>query len=452
MHGDLKAGQAKRIAVIGTGISGLSAAWLLSKRHHVTVYEKDDRLGGHSNTVDVKVGENTLAVDTGFIVYNDVNYPNLVALLDYLGVETVPTDMSFSVSIGEGTFEYAGSDVWGLIAQRSNLLRPRFFRMVWDIRRFYRDAPGLLSNSDHNTTLGEYLTEQRYSNAFVHDHLMPMGAAIWSTPPDKMLGYPTRSFVRFCQNHGLLSLKGRPAWRTIPGGAREYVRRIRKELPGPVRLGEGVQAIRRHEEAVLVRDGSGVVNLFDDVVIATHADTALRLLADPDRLEQEVLGAFSYQRNRAVLHRDSALMPRRRAAWASWNYLASCEAERHQGLSVSYWMNRLQHLDPHHPLFVTLNPYREPAREKVFAEFDYMHPVFDRATEVAQHELWSLQGQRHTWFCGSYFGWGFHEDGLQAGLAVAEDLGGMKRPWCVENESYRIQRRALRPNVEHVAA
>jgi len=444
VHGSFETVRPKKIAVVGSGISGLSAAWLLSKRHHVTLYEEDGRLGGHTNTVEVMTDGGSIPVDTGFIVYNEVNYPNLVAFFDHLDVETVETDMSFSVSIGNGAFEYAGSDLNGLFAQRRNILRPRFYRMIHDIRRFYREAPRLLAGEADGPSLADYLTAGRYSDIFIQDHLIPMGAAIWSTPADRMLDYPAGSFVRFCENHGLLRLKDRPMWRTVVGGAREYVRRIHAGLSGPAHIGKGVRAIRREQSMVLIRDDEGRIEFFDDVVIATHADTALRLLGDPDQRERSVLGAFSYQPNRAVLHSDPSLMPRRKAAWASWNYLAPSDGD--DNLSVTYWMNRLQPIDRCHPLFVTLNPHAGPAPDRVIAEVDYTHPIFDSATAAAQRKLWSLQGRRHTWFCGAYFGWGFHEDGLQSGLAVAEDLGGLRRPWAVDGESGRIHRTPVAPD------
>jgi len=452
LHGTFESAPPKRIAIIGSGISGLSAAWLLSKRHRVTLYEKDDRLGGHTHTVDVDVGETRIPVDTGFIVYNVVNYPNLVEFLKYLDVETTSTEMSFSVSVGEGAFEYAGSDLWGLIAQKRNLLRPRFYRMVSDLRRFYSEAPTVLGEGAEHQTLGDYLREQEYGETFVNDHLIPMGAAIWSTPANKMLDYPVKSFVKFCENHGLLRLRGRPTWRTVIGGARKYVERIREELTGPVRVAREACLVTRRPDGVIVRDNSGHIEIFDDVVIAAHADQALRLLADPDPRERALLGAFAYQQNRAVLHSDPALMPRRRGAWASWNYLTPrCEGNS-DGLSVTYWMNRLQPIGSSKQIFVTLNPYREPVPGTILKEVEYSHPIFDRRSEQAQKDLWSLQGRRNTWFCGAYFGWGFHEDGLQSGLAVAEDLGGLRRPWIVDNESYRIERQAIDTASEGQAA
>jgi len=426
------------VAVIGSGIAGLAAAWLLQRRHAVTLYEKDARLGGHCNTVDVlDDAGNRLAVDTGFIVYNEINYPNLVGLFQHLGVPTQPSDMSFAVSLGAGRLEYAGTDLSGLFAQPSNLLRPRFWAMLRDIVRFYRAAPALLAApAAAGLSLGRYLAIGGYSRAFTEDHLLPMGAAIWSSTMADMLAYPAHSFVRFFASHGLLRLAGRPPWRTIAGGSRTYVACLAAALGDGVRPACPVRAIRRLKDAVLVEEAGGRIARFDQVVIAAHADQALGLLADPSAEERELLGRFRYAQNEAVLHTDAALMPRRRHAWASWNYLG--DAGRRDALCVTYWMNRLQGLATRTNIFVTLNPVRTPRAESVRATFRYEHPGYDAAAMAAQAKLWSLQGTQRTWYCGAYFGAGFHEDALQSGLAVAEALGGVRRPWSVPDESGRI--------------
>lgn len=420
-----------RIAVIGSGISGLSCAWLLNQRHDVVLYERADRLGGHTNTVTANASTGPVAVDTGFIVFNEATYPNLIALFEHLGVASRATDMSFSVSLEGGGFEYAAP---ALFAQRRNMLRPRFWSMLSEVLRFYREAPAALAAlEDPNLSLGAFLRQGRFSAAFRDDHLLPMAAAIWSSPAEALLDYPAASFLRFCDNHGLLKLAGRPAWRSVIDGSRTYVERIAETLGSSVRLGRDVVEVRRTGDGVTVLERNGRHERFDHVVIATHADQALAMLDAPTEAERRTLGAFRYSRNLAVLHTDPALMPKRRRAWASWNYIGS-----EDGLCVSYWMNRLQGL-PGQDLFVTLNPPQPPRPDALLRSELYEHPIFDAAALRAQGALWDLQGAGGVWFCGAHFGAGFHEDGLQSGLAVAEQLGGVRRPWTVADESGRIQ-------------
>ena len=423
------------VAVIGSGISGLSAAWLLNRDHDVQVFEADGRIGGHSNTIDVAGAP----VDTGFIVYNEATYPNLTALFAHLGVATRETDMGFAVSLdgrqNRGPLEYAGGDLGGLFAQRRNWVSPRFWRMLVDLVKFYRRAPRDLAGLG-DMALGAYLDRLGVGAAFRDDHLYPMAAAIWSTPVAQIPDYPAAAFIRFCDNHGLLNLGARPPWRTVEGGSRAYVERMVMPLAGRIRTNLPVRAVRRLPHGVDVVTDEGT-RRFDHVVIATHGDAALALLPDADADERRVLGAFGYRANSAVLHSDPALMPRRRRVWSAWNYAAISGTS---SLSVTYWMNRLQTwLPDDRPLFLTLNPLTEPDPALVHARIAYDHPVFDAAAGAAQAELWSLQGRRRTWFCGAHFGAGFHEDGLQAGLAVAEALGGGRRPWEVSGESARIQ-------------
>lgn len=436
-RGPAGAGPVLDIAVIGSGIAGLSAAWLLSQRHRVTLFEADSRPGGHSNTVAVQGARGRIAVDTGFIVYNEVAYPNLTALFAHLGVATQASEMSFAVSLDQGALEYSGTDLRGLFAQRSNLVSRRFWSMLRDLVRFYRQAPGDAARFGL-VPLDSYLDVRGYSQAFRDDHLYPMAAAIWSTSAARVGDYPTETFVRFCENHHLLQLTNRPRWRTVTGGSARYVERLTEGLGERLRLDSAAVEVRRGADGVSVcTEGAGAAGRFDQVVIATHADQALRLLPDASDDEQRVLGAFGYSRNRAVLHSDPALMPQRRAVWSSWNYAA--DRRRQQPPCVTYWMNRLQDIPQETPLFLTLNPTREPRPEHLIRSEIYEHPLFNMAAIRAQDALWSLQGRRRTWFCGAYFGSGFHEDGLQAGLAVAEALGGVRRPWSVANESGRIR-------------
>ena len=451
--GGRSGGNLVKIAVVGAGISGLSAAWLLSKRHDVVLFERNAHVGGHSDTADVLEAELcSVPVDTGFIVYNEHTYPNLVALFEHLGVETSATEMSFSVSLGDGAYEYSGNGAAGLFAQRRNLLSPTHWFMVRDIVRFFGEVSELDAGSiDPNLSIGDWLVSSGYGDAFVCRHILPMGAAIWSTPANVMLGFPMAAFARFFSNHGLLipDVAKRPIWRTVRGGSREYVRRVLADYKGTHEVEAPVVLVERAANGVRLMTRDGRSALFDHCVIATHANEALALLDDADAAERALLGAFSYSKNETYLHTDAQLMPKRKRAWSSWNYVGDGKSEQ---LSVSYWMNRLQPLETNNDYFVTLNPWRSIAEDRVLKHLTYEHPVFDVGAMTAQRELWSLQGRRRTWFAGSYFGYGFHEDGLQAGLAVAEDLGGVVRPWLVERARDRILSPAARGAPGHVEA
>lgn len=427
----------QNIAVVGAGIAGLSAAWLLSKRHRVTLYSADNHLGGHANTVDVETRNGRIAVDTGFIVYNELNYPSLTSLFRHLGVATEPTEMSFALSIDRGAYEYNGNGADGFFGQRRNIARPGHWRLMLDIARFFRTSLDNIERYPAEATLGAFLEGERYSNMFIQDHIVPMGAAIWSTAADGMLAFPARSFIQFYANHGMLQFRDRPYWRTVTGGSREYVDLLVKDGGFEVQRGNPVRRVVRHRDYVHITDDRGGIRPFDQIVIATHADQAVRLLDEPDPLETKLLHAFTYQTNTAVLHRDPRWMPKRRRLWSSWNYLKQGRGAQND-LCVTYWMNRLQNLKSETDLFVTLNPYAAIHPKAVEAVFDYQHPTFDNATLDAQKNLWAIQGTRRTWYCGSYFGYGFHEDGAQSGLAVAEQLGGINRPWPVSDQASRI--------------
>lgn len=444
-----------RVAVIGTGVSGISAAWLISQRHDVTLFEKCPWIGGHCNTVDAvyKGGgrEHVIPVDTGFIVYNEKTYPNLTALFRHLDITTEASDMSFSASVDNGKFEYSGYSLRTMIAQKRNLMRPRFWNMVWDIMRFFRevaadaDLPG-----NRRVALGTYLAANGYSEAFLRDYLLPLGSAIWSASLKDMRAYPLEAFVRFFKNHGLLEAKqkNRPQWRTVTGGSRTYVRKLTASFKDRIRLNCGVRALTRHANHVDVTLNDGTVERFDHVVVAAHSDQALGMLTDPSPTERRLLGAIRYERNHAVLHTDASLMPKRHRAWASWNYISSGKDADSRLACLTYWMNLLHNIERCFPLFMTLNPHRAPKEATAIAAFDYEHPIFDHAALDAQQQLWALQGVNRTWYCGAYFGHGFHEDGLQAGLAVGEAVSGGRRPWTVEGESNRIH---IAPNLEDVA-
>ena len=421
----------KRIAVIGAGIAGLSAAWLLARQHAVTLFEANDYLGGHTHTVDVTLDGVTAPVDTGFLVFNDRTYPNLIALFDHLGVASCASDMSFSVRIESENVEWAGSNLAALFAQRRNLLRPAFWGMLSDILRFNREATALAhSGGSAATPLGAFLDDGRYGRAFRDWYLLPMAGAIWSCPTAAMLDYPARTFFAFCANHGLLQVNDRPQWRTVIGGARTYVARLAAGI-ADIRVNTPVAGVLRRPGGVTVRLAGGETCAFDAVVLACHSDQALRLLGDADAAERGMLGAIGYQDNEVILHTDARFLPRARSAWSAWNYHANLGAADAQPVGVSYLINKLQPLPFRQPVIVTLNPGKAPRPETVIDRYTYAHPVFDSASIAAQARLPQLQGRRNTWFCGAWTGYGFHEDGLKAGMAVAAGLG-VTAPWLVQ--------------------
>jgi predicted NAD/FAD-binding protein len=413
-----------KIAIIGTGISGMTTAWLLHREHDITVFEANAAIGGHTNTVDVALADRAYAIDTGFIVFNDWTYPNFVKLLSDLGVASQPTTMSFSVKCDRTGLEYNGNTLNSLFAQRRNLLRPSFYRMLRDILRFNREAPALLESEDHATTLSEYLSLQGYSREFIEHYIIPMGAAIWSAQPDLMGSIPVRYFVRFFKNHGLLSIRHRPQWRVIEGGSRCYAQRLVAPFQERIRLNCPVAWVRRHPTQVQIKPWSGEAERFDAVIMATHSDQALRLLADPGAQEQAILGAIPYQENAAVLHTDIRLLPRRRLAWAAWNYHLPPQAQVR--VPVTYNMNILQRLAAPQTFCVTLNHSEGIDPAKILYRTIYHHPVFTPQAVAAQRRRDEISGVNRTWYCGAYWGHGFHEDGVNSALAVGAAIGGKR--------------------------
>jgi len=418
-----------RIAIVGSGIAGLGSSWLLDRHHHLTLYEAKPRLGGHSHTVTTRFGDREVAVDTGFIVYNERNYPHLVNLFDALEVPTEPSNMSFGVSQDDGAFEYASTRWDALFAQRRRLVSPRHWALLADILRFNRAATRFLTSDEADRPLGEWLAAHGFSRRLAPHYVLPMAAAIWSAPLRTVMQFSARSFLMFFQRHGLLTVNDQPQWRTVSGGSRVYVDRIATSLRGDIRRATPVRAVRRTEGGVVVTDAMGGEDRFDAVVLAAHADQSLAMLADADGDERALLARFPYQANRAVLHSDPALMPKRRRAWASWNFLTGRTRDPDMPVSVSYWMNLLQNIDEATPLFVSLNPLTEPRDHLVHAEFDYAHPLFDTATVDAQAELDRIQGKGGVWYAGAWCGYGFHEDGLASAVRVCAQAFGVRPPW-----------------------
>jgi len=413
-----------KIAVIGSGISGLSAAWLLHDRHQVTLYEAADYLGGHTNTVDVTLDGTRHPVDTGFLVHNDLTYPNLIKLFELLGVETHATEMTFSVSQPERNIEWAGSSLATVFAQRRNLLRLHFWRMLQEIISFNSKSHKLLAWSEQKrVTLCGLLDEHGYSTAFRQGYLLPMAAAIWSSSPAEILGFPAATFLRFCINHRLLQIEERPEWRSIVGGGREYVQKMAESLD--VRLNHPVDAVIR-EQAGVKLTSCGETSRYDAVILATHAPESLGMLKDADSEERALLESVRYQPNRAILHTDQRFLPQRKSLWSAWNYLSQGEAG--SSVCVTYLLNHLQKLPFDTPLMVTLNPPQEMAPQGEIARFDYDHPIFDQAAIDAQADLASIQGRNRTWYCGAWCGYGFHEDGLKSALRIIGDFG-VEAPW-----------------------
>ncbi len=403
-----------RIAIIGSGISGLVAAHRLSREHAVVVYEAGSHVGGHTHTVDIAHHGKIYAVDTGFIVYNDWTYPNFIKLLDELGVASQPSRMSFSVRCEKTGLEYNGTSINALFAQRRNCLRPSFLRMVSDILKFNRRAPALLADDAADISLGDYLRCEGYSRPFIEHYIIPMGAAIWSSGPGDMLQFPARFLVRFFANHGFLSVDRRPSWRVIQGGSREYVKRLTAGFSNCIRLNTAVASVQRHAHRVSVRLKNGTVEPFDQLFMACHSDQALALLSDPSRQEREILGAISYQANHALLHTDERLMPRTPLAWAAWNY--HLPSEKNGRATITYNMNILQELGAPVQFLLTLNKNADVDPTQILGSFTYAHPVYTAEAIAAQKRRHEINGSRRTYYCGAYWGFGFHEDGVNSAL------------------------------------
>lgn len=415
------------MAIIGSGISGLGAAYMLAPYHKITVYEKNDYAGGHARTVDVATPQGTVPVDTGFIVFNDRTYPLLTSLFAHLNVPVEKSDMSFGASIRNGWLEYGTKGLHNLFARKSNLVNPRFWRMAADILRFNAGARRYLE-SDASLTLGECLDELGTGEWFRDYYLLAMGGAIWSTPVSGMLEFPACTFIRFFDNHGLLTIGDHPQWYTVRGGSREYVRRLSAGFSGRILTGCGVTAVIRKTDHVLVHDEKGRILKYDDVIFACHADQVLRLVKNPTKDEQSVLSDLRYRSGRMVLHSDTQFMPKRKSAWASWVYLSEEAKDDSQHMCLSYWMNNLQPLRTGMPVIVTLNPSREPDGNLVHDECRFEHPVFDRAAIRAQGRIDDIQGKDRLWFCGAYQRYGFHEDGLRSAVDMAGKTG-VKPSW-----------------------
>ncbi|RLU01623.1 NAD(P)/FAD-dependent oxidoreductase [Ketobacter sp.] len=412
----------KHIAVIGSGISGLTTTYLLQRRYQVTLFEQDDYLGGHTNTVDIEHNGRVYPVNTGFIVFNDWTYPNFIRLMDHLGVASEDSDMSFSVRCDRSGLEYNGSNLNTLFCQRRNLVNLRFWRMIQDIMRFNKEATRhyLSGTLDNGITLQDYLNREGYGDAFRRYYIIPMGAAIWSAPEADMMAFPAAFFIRFFHHHGLLSVNNRPQWRVISGGSRSYVDVLKRKLTGAVHLQRGIRRVTRHEHGVRLTDHQGAEHDFDAVVFACHSDQALAMLAQPSVREHSILGAIPYQDNSVVLHTDTRLLPRNKNGWAAWNYRIPTHAG--QPVTVTYNMNILQNFDSETTFCVSLNQDADIDPATILRRYRYSHPAFTLAGADAQNRFDEINGHQHTFYCGAYWFNGFHEDGVNSAIRVAESL------------------------------
>lgn len=414
-----------KIAIIGSGISGLGAAYLVNAQHDITLYEKNDYIGGHSRTVNIKIDGKTIPVDTGFIVFNYRNYPNLAGLFENLKVPVAKSDMSFGVSIDNGWLEYGTRRPLDIFAQKSNLLKPQFWKMLADILKFNSKAKQYLES---DISLGECLNELKLGDWFRDYYLLAMGGAIWSTPLKGMLDFPAIAFIRFFDNHGLLTVNDQPQWYTVQGGSREYVKILTNSFKDKIKLNCGVGKVTRQKDHVEIIDTAGKKEKYDQVIFACHSNQVMQVLDNPTEEEKRVIGTIKYQPNEMVLHSDTSFMQKRKNAWCSWVYLSEKRKDNSKSVSLSYWMNNLQPLDTEKPIIVTLNPGRQPDPKLVYDKYTFHHPVFDKKAVASQSRIDEIQGKDRIWFAGAWQRYGFHEDGLLSAVNIAEKMG-VKIPW-----------------------
>ena len=413
-----------KIAIIGSGISGLGAAYLL-QHHDITIYEKNDYIGGHSRTVDINIDNHNISVDTGFIVFNYRNYPHLTGLFNHLNVPVEKSDMSFGVSIDNGWLEYGTRQPLDMFAQKTNILRPRFWKMLIDIIKFNTKAKKYLQS---DISLGELLQKLKLSDWFCNYYLLAMGASIWSTPRQNILNFPARSFINFFDNHGLLTINDHPQWYTVNGGSKEYIKKLTASFNDKIILNCGVKKVTRHHDHIVVIDTQGHKIFYDHVIFACHSDQILPILETPTEYEKSIIGAIKYQANNMILHTDTSFMQQRRNAWSSWVYLSEAKKDNSPVVSLSYWMNNLQPLKTEKPIIVTLNPGREPNPDLIYDRYLFHHPVFDNEAVKAQEKLHLIQGKDRIWYCGAWQRYGFHEDGLLSAVNIASMMG-VDIPW-----------------------
>ncbi len=408
-----------KIAIIGTGISGNVASWLLKDEHELTIFEKNNYIGGHSNTVNINYDGKNIDVDTGFIVFNDRTYPKLIKLFEILKVASFESDMSFGITCKKSNFEFCVKNIAGLFAQKKNILNPKFYKMLFDIVKFNRKATKFVtSGNDSKITLGQFLERVKVGDYFKKYFLLPMAGAIWSCRDEEMLQYPAQSFLSFYHNHGLLTLFNQPQWYTVKDCSKEYVKKLTADFKDKIKLNCAVKSVEKVNNGIEIVDCNDEKYLFDKVIFANHANQVLQMAKNLDSQLVQVLSKFQFKNNLAVLHRDTSLMPKRKSAWASWIYLR--EDQNQENCTVSYWMNTLQDIDENYPLFVTLNPQHQIAQDKVFAQFNYQHPVFDSQSIQAQSQIQNLQGKDGFYFVGAYLDNGFHEDGVNSAIKVAK--------------------------------